>query len=93
MDSSTAIHRHRADPRLSEEIKMFYAARTQQITPTSTERQALAFYSKADRDAWLSINKGVPITAAENRTLKTAGAEYTVGDNGLGITFFARIVE
>ena len=72
---------------------MFYATRTQQITPTATERQALAFYSKADRDAWLSINKGVPITAAENRTLKTAGAEYTVGDKGLGITFFTRIVE
>ena len=72
---------------------MFYAARPQQITPTATERQALAFYSKADRDAWLSTNKGVPITAAENRTLKTAGAEYTVGDKGLGITFFTRIVE
>ena len=73
---------------------MFYAARTQQITPAATERQALAFYSKADRDAWLSTNKGVPITAAENRTLKTAGAEYyTVVDKGLGITFFTRIVE
>lgn len=72
---------------------MFYATRTQQITPAATERQALAFYSKADRDAWLSTNKGVPIAAAENRTLKTAGAEYTVGDNGLGITFFTRIVE
>ena len=36
---------------------------------------------------------GVPITAAENRTLKTAGAEYTVKDKGLGITFFTRIVE
>ena len=72
---------------------MFYATRTQQITHTATERQSLAFYSKADRDAWLSTNKGVPITAAENRTLKTAGAEYTVGDKGLGITFFTRIVE
>ena len=93
MDSSTAIHRHRADPGSLRRNEMFYATRTQQITPTATERQALAFYSKADRDAWLSTNKGVPITAAENRTLKTAGAEYTVGDKGLGITFFTRIVE
>ena len=73
---------------------MFCATRTQEINGTNTVgRQALAFYSKADRAAWLANNDGVAITAAENQRLKTAGAEYTVSDTVLGMVFFARIVE
>ena len=32
---------------------MFYAVRTQQVTDTSTERQLLKFYNKAERASYL----------------------------------------
>lgn len=73
---------------------MYYATKTQTVDATGiVQKQALAFYSRADRAAWLAANGGQAISAAENRRLKDAGVAHTVSDKGLGIVFFSRIVD
>ena len=69
---------------------MFYATRTQATSPATQEQQALAFYTKSDRAAWIAANGGQAITAADNAKLKTAGAQHT--NNGEGFVFFSRLV-
>ena len=66
---------------------MFYATRTQQITGNVTEKQALSFYTKAQRDAYCHHMGAKPITAAEHKKLQPACTRRSVTHPNIGVFF------
>ena len=68
---------------------MFYAVRSQQVTATSTERQLLKFYNKAERAAYLEIRGDANlISAKEAYKFSFRAPSYTVRSPEAGIIFF-----
>ena len=68
---------------------MFYAVRSQQVTATSTERQLLKFYNKAERASYLEIRSDAkPVSAREAYKFSLSAPGYTVRSPEAGIIFF-----
>ena len=72
---------------------MFYAVRTQQVTDTSTERQLLKFYNKAERAAYLELRGDAKlISAKEAYKFSFSAPSYTVRCPEAGIIFFVHTI-
>ena len=72
---------------------MFYAARTQQITDTSTERQLLKFYNKAERASYLETRGDAEsISSKEAYKFSFRAPSRTVRCAESGIIFFVHTI-
>ena len=72
---------------------MFYAVRTQQVTDTSTERQLLKFYTKADRDAYIEARGDAEnLRAKEAYRFSFRAPSYLVRCPDAGIIFFVHTI-
>ena len=72
---------------------MFYAIRKQQVTNTSTERQLLKFYNKAERASYLETRGDAkPISAKDAYKFSLSAPSYTVRCPEAGIIFFVHTI-
>ena len=72
---------------------MFYAVRTQQVTDTSTERQLLKFYNKAERVSYLEVRGDAKsISAKDAYKFSLSAPGYTVRSPEAGIVFFVQTI-
>ena len=72
---------------------MFYAVRIQQVTNTSTERQLLKFYNKAERASYLEIRDDAKlISAREAYKFSLSAPSYTVRSPEAGTIFFVHTI-
>ena len=72
---------------------MFYAVRTQQVTDTSTERQLLKFYNKAERASYLETRGDAKsISAKDAHKFSFRAPSRTVRCAESGIIFFVHTI-
>ena len=72
---------------------MFYAVRTQQVTDTSTERQLLKFYNKAERASYLETRGDAKsISAKEAYKFSLSAPSHTVRSPEAGVIFFVHTI-